>query len=726
MADDNQKINQENKNMRDQILNLQTELEKVQKEKREITYQSDQQISALKHKIESLENHTKSLEELNKSLKDENASASGKDIISNLESKLAESENKVFLCEQREMNLKRQIHTLNIEVSDLKIEIEKINFSRPSDDTNNSTKDTYLENMDDETQKLLSGLMAEIEELKREKNELSEKALNLVTEKELENMELKEKLDQVQEAHHNEINELLIRFNDLQSNKSDNKVLDDDRQSINSMEGEELIQKCKKYEEELRDIKFMNERKDQFYEMEIEKLKRENEYIDSKLKGNITQLENELSNMKLEINKLEMEKFELQRELNTDSDSKASYYNTLEDYQNKVHRLEEMKEKMEKNFRAQITDLNKDVEEYDTQNKELKSKNEELLQSVEKLNNELQKKDIGLEDKYKQELSVKESEIKALLEKQLIILRELDQMKSENDLFKKNSSKHKSDLLELRESMKKLSESNSVELKRWEEKYYNLEKKIEIERNNLIESNSKLMKQLTLHQTSPKIQLPKTSVASIENQNLLSEALGEDDDENDIQDLQMKIGSLETELSNYSNKITELNKTINRLTSEKEVMEKKDLKNKEDINALKAMYEEQIKTLTKQNNKISAERTSLKKSSLVGVDTDGLSSKHLQMYNDLNKVCSSLKAEVKYLTEQNEILKKDFKNHQILREKDIEYYKAELKFCEGIAVNSKIQMASYVYEKDEEIFKLKTMNRRLQEKLQKLVPHSKK
>ena len=66
-----------------------------------------------------------------------------------------------------------------------------------------------------------------------------------------------------------------------------------------------------------------------------------------------------------------------------------------------------------------------------------------------------------------------------------------------------------------------------------------------------------------------------------------------------------------------------------------------------------------------------------------------------------------MKAENKFLQESNELLIKEKNKIQELRTNDVSYYKEELKKAEQLAVNAKIQFATYVFEKEEEVIKLK-------------------
>ena len=107
------------------------------------------------------------------------------------------------------------MHNLNVEISDLKIELEKSALKLSQSEEKNNESGGF-EQLDEETKTMLNELMQEIEDLKKEKNEISEKALNALTEKELENLEIREKLDMIQQEHHKEMNSILQKNHDMQ------------------------------------------------------------------------------------------------------------------------------------------------------------------------------------------------------------------------------------------------------------------------------------------------------------------------------------------------------------------------------------------------------------------------------------------------------------------------------------------------------------------------------
>ena len=180
------------------ILNNQkliTDNENLNKKLRELEHNFTQTNSQSAMEIEKLKRSNNNLEELLKSIKcepklDKNGDNPDAKSADELELIVTDLENQVFLLETSEQNLKRQIQALNIENSNFKLEIGKLTISSSNRENNfpkPSSDELNVDNLDEETRLLLTELMTEVEELKKEKNEISEKALNMITEKEIEN-----------------------------------------------------------------------------------------------------------------------------------------------------------------------------------------------------------------------------------------------------------------------------------------------------------------------------------------------------------------------------------------------------------------------------------------------------------------------------------------------------------------------------------------------------------
>lgn len=732
--------------VRDELSNTKAELIKkketidnLQKEIRELGHSMKQQISELQYKLENSEKKVESLDALTKSLRESNQEEpTSKLLINDLEKKIIQLENQVYLLEQSEMNLQRQVHSKNVELSECNIEIDRLKLtseshsaSRDKDKDKEKEKESKsgLDNLDEETHNLLNSLIQEIEDLKKEKLDFQEKALQRITEKEMENIELKELLDQTKAEFQKELNDWMIKANESHLSTYESRRDDNDHDnSMDSTQQTEILEKARELEMLNNELKFELDTKAEELEKEKEKYMREAEVLESEYKMRISSLENEITMLKMEVSRVEVEKLQIQRELSSDNETKDSFYRTIEEFQAKIKILEEHREKAEENYKSQIESLNKQSEEAMDSNKKLKEQLSKVNHELLKMQEQSQKKAQEMEDKQNKDSDFKDKQIKALTDKLEFLNKDYTQLKQDYDKFSKTTEKHKANLLEVQDTLKGMRESHNKEIKKWEDKYYDLERKFETEKNSLIENNAKITKQLQQQKTFGKIATYDESKMEPERLNTLDDVLGEEGQEfdneeggngndNDSGMLRMKIVSLESQITILNNNISDLKFSLDNLLKEKEILHSENKKIKENNAEAVKLYEKQIADLQKNSNKLHVERTSLKRSIIGGDITDSLNPKQLQMLNELNKTIATLRAENKFLVEANEILTKEKNNIQLLRNNDVAYYKDELKKAEQIAVNAKIQFATYVFEKEEEVIKLKQLNKKFMDKL---------
>lgn len=209
------------KDMNDKIVALEKEKDELEKENRKLKHEHETNSEELKIENEKLKKTNQSLEALLESLKktpkvDELAE---KDKVIYQKDKInGELESKILLLETSLQDYKRQAQNLNMENSSLKIEIEKLNLQGSSNSTSVSRAVVDEEEGEltlEEAKQLLSDFMTENDELKKEKAEMGEKALEMLTQKEMENLEVKEKFDAQIQGHRNEVNALLNEIQDL-------------------------------------------------------------------------------------------------------------------------------------------------------------------------------------------------------------------------------------------------------------------------------------------------------------------------------------------------------------------------------------------------------------------------------------------------------------------------------------------------------------------------------
>jgi len=708
-------------------------IEELEKEVREVNHLSKQKISELEMKLESAEKKISSLQELTTSLRESTLSDnSSKSMITELENKILDFENVKQQLEQNEMNLQRQIHNKNVELSELRLEIDKLtlNLGTSKTETEKAEQKMGLENLDEETNNLLNSLIQEIDDLKKEKTDFQEKALERITEKEMENIELKEILEQTKSEFQKEINELLMKAGEKQIRFDDDGDGDESNQSQDSINNLELQDKVYELERTLKDVRAEMEQKIEELEEEKAKNLRELENVENDYKNRLQSAENEVVCLKMEYSKIEMEKLSIQRELTSDNETKNSFFKTIEEYQVKIKNLEDLNQKAEGRYKSQLSSLNTTLEETEQSVKYYKFNYDKTKEELMKLKETSSKSQITSETSFKKEIDAKEKQIKMLNDKLDQATKEFEKIKAENERFTKNNEKNKNNYLEIQETLKSLKENHYSEVKKWEDKYYDLEKKFESEKNSLIENNTKLHKEITQQKTFGN----KTTTHTLDNNkefgeermNTLDDVLNEDggefdledgDDSNSVPNLRMKIVSLESQITVLNNTISDLKINIENLKKQKELSDKANTQLKDDLKETKNIYEKQIQEMQKNTTKINSERTSLRRSINLGEGVGDLNPRQLQVLTELNKTISNLKAENKFLADTNELLIKEKTNINDLRISDVTYYKEELRKAEQLAVNAKIQFATYVFEKEEEVIKLKQLNKKFMDKL---------
>ena len=116
---------------------------------------------------------------------------------------------------------------------------------------------------------------------------------------------------------------------------------DDDRQSLNSEEAKLLMDRYKELQFEYDDFKKEVEEREKIYIYENQKLKKDIEMIENTYKTNIQELEVEITKLKAEVSNNEMDRYQLEQEIHSDSDNKNLLITELENYQAQIRHLEE-------------------------------------------------------------------------------------------------------------------------------------------------------------------------------------------------------------------------------------------------------------------------------------------------------------------------------------------------------------------------------------------------
>jgi len=201
------------------ILKLKQEKDEFEKEKRTLKHDFEQSFQEIKLENEKLSNTIISLESLVESLKNTSKTEElvEKDkLLHEKEKQLSEFESKYLILEQSFQDVKRQNQNITIENTNQKFEIEKLKLNDQSNMSLNILKmgEEETELTLEEAKTLLSDYINENDDLKKEKEEISQKALQMLSEKELLLLELRENYDKFVEDHRKEVNVLLNQIQD--------------------------------------------------------------------------------------------------------------------------------------------------------------------------------------------------------------------------------------------------------------------------------------------------------------------------------------------------------------------------------------------------------------------------------------------------------------------------------------------------------------------------------
>ena len=425
--------------------------------------------------------------------------------------------------------------------------------------------------------------------------------------------------------------------------------------------------------------------------------------MESEYKSTIEDLEDNIGRLKHEINIMEFEKNQIEIDMTHDDQNKSSYMAEIDSLHEKIRSGDELRDKLEQLNKEQQKELRNLIAELEKQNENYKEK----LAKVEKEINNFK------ENKEKRSKEIKVLKAKLIQKEDIALIKlKVESIEKEKEFCKKNFDESKNNLDMLKnvykktlEKMKLLNENYSKEIKKFEKKLLASEKNFENEKNKVIILTERLRK---AGETTSSAHRQSIDISGL---SFLSDILEKDESENKFE---AKIIQLQNENTQLSLKLNELtNKTI-------EVFKKENNSLKLTVKEVQQMYELQIKELQNKTVSVNAEfqsfRRTTRKMSLKCGEVDCLSN-NLQITNDLDNRIKDLKTEIKYLNEKIEILKKDVEFQKKLREKDVKFLKEELKNSDQWAVNAKVTLAQVVFEKDDELMKLRTINRKLKNKL---------
>ena len=475
-------------------------------------------------------------------------------------------------------NLKRKI----IELEEQIINLRKKNEILTKDNIQNDSKIQRMSFVGSR-RKFAFGLGGEnnkneISELIKEKNdlqEINEKMLNMLTEKELENEDLQENFDKYKNNIKLEIQKYLEIITDLEQKI---EIYEENEKKGNGVGDnlEEILKEYNSYKERME--KSINEyiRKEEELNMEL----------DNK--------ENCIQNMKNEIQNLELENIQLQNQ----SEQKEK------DYDNELLNIDIIIKENEK-FKNDILLLEEQMQSNEEKNKKIISSKEDeikiLSQDLEYTQKNLNKikeeksKEINI---LKNEISKYNRDINNLIKKNEMIQREDEEIKEKINKIQNKLDKKTKELQDINDSTKKLIENKENMIKQYEDKIDEINK----DKNKLIEQNHELLDKIKNMNT-----------------NNLGDILNEDENNNDNNEnnesnnnyenmlLRTEIKTLKEQLENQAQDLVSLDameKEIIRLTMENEKITKeyKELKDKMNKQKYDIDADNLMNTIKKQYN----------------------------------------------------------------------------------------------------------------------------
>ena len=397
-----------------------------------------------------------------------------------------------------------------------------------SEDKNEELEKT-IKDLNEQIEKL-NEQVKELNEEKKDSNDTHEKLLNMLTEKEVENNELKEKF---KSGEHNEQNKFEDEINELKDQLQNME----EEYELYKIESDTQINKLSQEKEELQ--REQHELKSKLIDIDNE---------NQKLRDDITNLENEK-------NQLEAEKMNIA----ADNDGRNELIAEIEALQNKLQEVRDSKDKSlmttEQEKSAAINER-KEIEALYTQVKDQKF---ELEKQLTALRQSSQRELNSLTEKAKNDLNQKQNEINKISES-------LTKAEKTNDALKREIEKKEKMLTEQKEeaiSFKKVNENLKIIN---EKTIHEMQVKFDMEKNAM----TIRMKELNhkLEDANKEINsLKQAQYMSTNNGFNLEDVLEGGNDKEKIDDLQKQIDEKEKIIFQMKQEQKYYEKTINELKS---------------------------------------------------------------------------------------------------------------------------------------------------------------
>jgi len=577
--------------------------------------------------------------------------------IKDLEIKNSELSKKNFEFQSHLQNLIIKMNLISQENSSLKLEIKKLQLS-----VNSPGKIIASLGTTNKTNITLDNLLKEKSELK----ETNEKLVLVLSERESELS--KQKLD-----YESKINELNDIITEQKAKLSDiNNDMKDIQEQLNLKEKQ--VQSAKEEKgpgEEYNKLKIEYDILEQKYEQNM------GLYNNSEKKCGLYENENKTLNDRV----IKIEK--AFSSFVKGDDPKVKDINDLKIYT-----------EISENLRLQVIEIQDEREKMEQAYQETNIKNiqnlkklEDQINSLTNEKNELQKQVEDFQNNFINGTMKLNTEISSLNDKIQEIEKEKDEYKKKYENLLKDLEKNSNNFLNLQNIMTKLREKDDIDITLIEERYLVLENVLELEKNEIVNTNRELINKVKLlTQNGNNNTGGKSKESKDEKENSLKLEIKNLTDENKL--LQLKIKEQEKRLFQLQKK-TDI---LNVIKEENETLKKNNNENNVNLQVI-------IKELTNKTHQLNEELLqSRKRTSLLR------SKPNFEIKVDNKKDVEKYQKEIESLkNEMAEQKKKD--------DEEIDSLKVELS-------NLKVQLTTEAYDKEEEIMKLKSTNKKYKELLE--------
>lgn len=616
-----------------------------------------------------------------------------------------------------------------------------------ANNNNNNNLDESIDSISEEIKNMnQEELKIYIKKIKQEGKEFFKKALEMMTDIELEKEKLKTE------------NQYLRDQNNANIHQNINNIYGKHKPSMSDTANESTD--IHAILEEYEGLKREKEEKQIEFESEKNILNQRILDMENNHKSLSYEYENEICRLKMEIQNLEIDKNILEKEVNKDSREKSHLADNLEQYNQIIRKLEDQKDKAETTNKIIIDNLV-------SEKKKIEKLNLEYTETIQKLEKDLKlikekenKKLKELGDNLRTEKQIFERGLAELRYSNDVLIREKELLSKDIEKIQTIYKSAKLQISELINENSKLKESRDEEIKKITSKYEASIEEIEAKANEDIMLLQDKIKDLLLQleeyglntknsdnpvvlQSLEIISRRSSTVQninqssrsnSITNSNNILNNFNFDTLNKEIESLKSKNFKLQVEINQLNNKLkVKENKIANtiRLKSEIDALKKEKSKYKEDMLELKKLFEEQINELLEKLNTVNAELEETKQKVIQksqaesekqdSVDKNCIAVYGTETFEELKQTILKLNYEKRFFNDQVNILTKELEQMEKLKNDYIQKLKNDLEETEDVAAKAKLSLAQIEFEKETEIVKYKKYCTRLKTKIDNMM-----